>query len=95
MTVDSITLFCSTPIENILILQLNEDVLEFPIMVGENKITIPSKASCNFIKGSVKIPFIPSNVEPGSKDNRPLGICLKKIESSINLSTVSFMINEV
>jgi len=77
-SIDSITLLCSTPIENQLTVEVGNEKSEFHLQVGNNEIIIPTNHS-SIISGRTAIRFIPSERDEKNHDNRVLGICLKSV----------------
>lgn len=84
---DSISLECSTPIENVLELARGEDSLRIPLKVGDNLLTIISKGS-DELSFSMKESFVPSEKNPKSKDTRVLGICLKRLILTMGTTSI-------
>lgn len=53
------------------------------IISGNNEIEFMNDVGISSFRGKVKIPFIPSQNDPNSKDKRVLGICLKGLEIKV------------
>lgn len=95
LNIVSITLICSTPIKNVLNVFQGETPLSFELNIGDNTINIPSNGYTK-LDCQVQIPFIPVSCDENSKDERQLGICLKKtilhtgtFDLEINLTDLS------
>lgn len=76
--ITAITLVCTTPIDNQIILSSGDVVSKIPLRLGSNVVVIPTHNSPT-LDGKMSSSFVPSQYDPNSQDARLLGICLKKI----------------
>lgn len=93
-TIDSMSMKFSTPIDNVLLIFVGNETLEFPINYGNNEITIPIKNN-DKIDGKLKTPFRPSEVDPSCNDTRSLGICLSQITMNIGMANVAVDVQNI
>ncbi len=91
---DSITLVCSTPIENVLQMHRDDTPLQIPLKVGDNALTIISKGS-DLLQFTMKETFIPSENNPMSKDKRVLGICLKRVLLTLGTTSIPIEVSKL
>lgn len=92
---DVIRVICSTPIENVVDIKTDDgNIINYPLSVGDNMLEIPVK-KCNLIDFFVKTPFIPSNIDNTSQDNRSLGVCVFGLSIQIGNSDIDINISEL
>ena len=91
---DGIVLCCTSPIDNEVIITSGPDEANVPVKHGENVILLAPRGHTE-IHGKMKVPFIPSEMEPGSKDTRPLGICLKRIILKVGEADVEIPVSDL
>lgn len=94
VNVDSITLECSTPIENKLVCLAGEVQSEFDLKAGGNKLSIQTGGASS-LKGRLTTQFVPANHEEGSTDTRVLGICLRNVTLDMGAITLPLGIGEI
>lgn len=89
--VDAVILNFTVPIEdNLLIIHINDDVLEFPTKIGNNSITIPTRSNST-LKAEIKVPYIPSKMIEDNHDTRTLGICLINMVLQIGENKITIL----
>jgi len=91
---DTITILCTVPVENVLVLTVGLEKMSFDLKVGKNEIVVHGNGNKR-IEGSLISPFIPEKVEPKSGDSRELGICLKKLVLNVGPATIPVEISEL
>ena len=92
--IDSITLECSTPIDNNLELSIGDNKLNIPLKIGDNSMTIVTKGVIQ-LTGNVIEKLIPSKRDVNSTDQRVLGVCLKRISLNMGTTSIPLTISEV
>jgi len=92
--IDSMTLVCSTPMENVVEFFLGEKIIRHQLSIGEHSLDIPVKGY-EKIEGKLEKIFIPSQVDKKTTDDRPLGLCLKRIILNMGIMNISVEIKEL
>jgi len=91
--ITSLTLVCTTPIDNTLLLSSGEGTSEVPLRFGINSVTIPTNNQPT-LDVKMQTAFVPSKYDANSHDNRLLGICLKKIIVNMGETAIEISIEE-
>lgn len=94
LNIESITLFCTTPIPNKLEIVQGEHTQTFPLVQDENLIKIVTTGE-SIITGKLEHSFIPMDHSEGSNDDRKLGLCLKKIALQSGTTVFDILIPEL
>lgn len=92
--IESITLECSTPVENSVEIIIGESKMNFPLCIGNNSFNVPTKEQ-TILHGKLLKQFIPSKVDSKSNDDRILGICLKKLIINTGTTKLELGVREI
>jgi GR25 family glycosyltransferase involved in LPS biosynthesis len=77
--INSLQLFCSVPLENVLTITCGDQTKDYNMVGGEDVIYIKLNGNADTIEGKMKFPYIPSQNDSNTTDDRTLGICLRQI----------------
>jgi hypothetical protein len=93
-SIDSLSILCSSPVENAVILTVGETSTQSDLKVGDNIIKLETHGK-NEVAGRIVTPFVPSEHEENSKDSRVLGIRFKKMMVTMGSIDVEVDVQEL
>jgi GR25 family glycosyltransferase involved in LPS biosynthesis len=86
-SIDSLSIVCSVPFSNEIIITVGGHENKLPLKVGTNEISVITYGE-TLISGVVTNPFVPSEKSSDTDDPRVLGICLKRLIMKMGVVTI-------
>lgn len=92
--VDSLTLECTIPIENILEFGEGENKQTFRMKIGNNSLTVNTKG-IELLSGKMMVAFVPAKYNTNSSDQRMLGISLMRVIINMGTTVIPVGVEEL
>lgn len=92
--VDSLTLECNTPVENILEFGEGDNKQIFRLKIGTNSLTVSTKGT-GLLSGKMMVAFVPAKYDTNSSDQRVLGISLVRVIVNMGTTAIPVGVGEL